>query len=48
MVTTRICEQLGCANPVFGFSMELEVAIAVSRSGGVGIWGCTRRTPEEI
>ena len=46
MVTTRICEQLGCANPVFGFSWwEPDVAIAVSRAGGVGIWGCTRRTP---
>ena len=49
MVTTRICEQLGCANPVFGFSWwEPDVAIAVSRAGGVGIWGCTRRTPDEI
>ena len=49
MVTTRVCEQLGCANPVFGFSWwEPDVAIAVSQAGGLGIWGCTRRTPEEI
>ena len=49
VVTTRICERLGCVNPVFGFSWwEPDVAMAVSRAGGVGIWGCTRRTPDEI
>jgi NAD(P)H-dependent flavin oxidoreductase YrpB (nitropropane dioxygenase family) len=49
MVTTRICGRLGCTSPVFGFSWwEPDVAIAVSRAGGVGVWGCTRRTPDEI
>lgn len=44
----RIRELLGAERPVFGFGMKLEVAIAASRAGGVGIWGCTRNTPEEI
>ncbi|MCH2433036.1 MAG: nitronate monooxygenase [Acidimicrobiales bacterium] len=48
-MTTRICGRLGCTSPVFGFSWwEPDVAIAVSRAGGVGVWGCTRRTPDEI
>ncbi len=49
MVTTPVCERLGCTKPVFGFSWwEPDVAMAVSRAGGVGVWGCTRRTPDEI
>ena len=49
MVTTRICGRLGCTSPVFGFSWwEPDVAIAVSRAGGGGGWGGTRRTPDEI
>ncbi len=42
-------ERLGYRHPIFAFSWwDPDVAIAVSRAGGVGIWGCTRRTPEEI
>ncbi len=44
----RIRDLLGAERPIFGFGMDPEVAIAASRAGGVGIWGCTRRTPEEI
>jgi NAD(P)H-dependent flavin oxidoreductase YrpB (nitropropane dioxygenase family) len=49
MRTTKIADRLGCRHPVFGFSWwEPDVAIAVSLAGGVGVWGCTRRTPDEI
>ncbi|MGE4567319.1 MAG: nitronate monooxygenase, partial [Acidimicrobiales bacterium] len=45
----QLRELLGNANPIFGFSWwEPDVAIAVSKAGGVGVWGCTRRTPDEI
>lgn len=44
----RIRDLLGAERPIFGFGMKLEVAIAASRAGGVGIWGCTRNTPDEI
>ncbi len=46
----RVQDLLGCSHPIFGFGFgaSIDVAIAVSRSGGVGIWGCTRQTPDEI
>ncbi len=44
----RIIDRLGSTHPIFGFGMKLETAIGVSRAGGVGIWGCTRHTPDEI
>ncbi|MEC9395189.1 MAG: nitronate monooxygenase [Actinomycetota bacterium] len=47
-VGARICEQLAVERPIFGFGVKPEVAIAASQAGGVGIWGCTRNTPEEI
>lgn len=34
--------------PVFGFSHSLDVVAAVSRAGGLGVWGATRSTPDEI
>ena len=49
MMTSTIIDRLGCRHPIFGFSWwEPDVAIAVSLAGGVGVWGCTRRTPDEI
>jgi len=49
MPSRPLVDRLGCRHPVFGFSWwEPDVAIAVSRAGGVGVWGCTRRTPDEI
>ena len=44
----RIRDLLGAERPIFGFGMKLDVAIAASRAGGVGIWGCTPQTPDEI
>ncbi len=43
-----LCERLGSELPIFGFTHSLDAAIAVTRSGGIGIWGATRSTPEEI
>lgn len=44
----QLCDDLGAKNPIFGFTHSLDAAIAISRSGGIGIWGATRSTPEEI
>ena len=44
----QVCDDLGAEVPIFGFTHSVDAAIAVSRSGGVGIWGATRSTPEEI
>ena len=47
--TANLQDRLGYRHPVFAFSWwDPDVAIAVSKAGGVGIWGCTRRTPDEI
>lgn len=45
---TPICERFDCEYPVFGFAHSLPVAAAITNAGGVGIWGATRQTPEEI
>ncbi|MCP4962917.1 MAG: nitronate monooxygenase [Actinomycetia bacterium] len=45
---THLCDELGCAYPIFGFTHSVDAAIAVTMSGGIGIWGGTRSTPEEI
>lgn len=45
---TQLCDDLGASQPIFGFTHSLDAAIAISRSGGIGIWGATRSTPEEI
>ena len=44
----ELCERLGSTVPIFGFSHSLDAAIAITQAGGIGIWGATRSTPEEI
>ncbi len=45
---TPLCDELGATHAIFGFTHSLDAAIAISRNGGIGIWGATRSTPEEI
>jgi NAD(P)H-dependent flavin oxidoreductase YrpB (nitropropane dioxygenase family) len=45
---TALCDDLGAELPIFGFTHSLDAAIAISRNGGIGIWGATRSTPHEI
>lgn len=45
---TAVSEELGARYPIFGFTHSLDAAIAITKSGGIGIWGATRSTPEEI
>jgi NAD(P)H-dependent flavin oxidoreductase YrpB (nitropropane dioxygenase family) len=45
---TEICDRFGVDYPIFGFSHSTDVVIAVCRAGGIGVWGGTRNTPEEI
>jgi NAD(P)H-dependent flavin oxidoreductase YrpB (nitropropane dioxygenase family) len=39
---TPICDQLGIAHPIFGFTPSEHVAAAISRAGGLGVLGCVR------
>lgn len=45
---TRICDMFGVRYPIFGFTHSIDVVVEVCRAGGIGIYGATRRTPEEI
>ncbi|QSE92447.1 nitronate monooxygenase [Rhodococcus pseudokoreensis] len=45
---TTICDRFRAEVPIFGFAHSLEVVAAVTEAGGIGIWGATRNTPEEI
>ena len=45
---TPICDLLGIDVPVFGFAHSTAVVAAVSERGGMGVFGGTRNTPEEI
>src|SRR5262245_2956991 len=45
---TIICEKFGVPYPIFGFNHSIDVTVEVCLNGGIGIWGGTRNTPEEI
>ncbi|HYF58284.1 MAG TPA: nitronate monooxygenase [Burkholderiaceae bacterium] len=43
-----MCDRLGIDVPIFGFSHSPEVAAAVSRAGGLGVFGVARELPDRI
>ena len=43
-----ICDRLGIRYPIFGFAHSVEAVGAISRAGGLGVYGATRRFPDEI
>ncbi|MHB1911055.1 MAG: NAD(P)H-dependent flavin oxidoreductase [Acidimicrobiales bacterium] len=43
-----VLSDLGVEYPIFAFSHSVDVVVEVCRQGGVGIYGATRRRPEEI
>jgi NAD(P)H-dependent flavin oxidoreductase YrpB (nitropropane dioxygenase family) len=43
-----ICKRLGLRHPIFGFSHSAEVTAAICNAGGLGVYGATRDTPEQI
>jgi len=45
---TRICDILGVEHPIFAFSHSVDVVVEVCLAGGVGVYGATRKFPEEI
>lgn len=45
---TPVCEQLGIEFPIFAFSHCRDVVIAVSKAGGLGVFGAVTFTPEEL
>jgi NAD(P)H-dependent flavin oxidoreductase YrpB (nitropropane dioxygenase family) len=47
-IQTRICAEYGIQRPVFGFAHSVDAVIAITNAGGLGVFGGTRSTPEEI
>jgi NAD(P)H-dependent flavin oxidoreductase YrpB (nitropropane dioxygenase family) len=47
-VRTKLARDLGCEYPIFAFSHCRDVVAAVSKSGGVGVFGALGRTPDVL
>lgn len=47
-IHTAVCDMLGIEHPIFAFSHSVDVVVAVCEAGGLGVYGATRRFPEEI
>ncbi len=45
---TPVCEKLGIRWPIFGFSHEIDVVVAICRAGGFGVFGVAREDPKRI
>lgn len=45
---TPIAERLGIEYPIFAFAHHEDVIVEVCKAGGIGIYGGTRKTPDEI
>lgn len=43
-----VCAELGIQYPIFGFAHDVATVSAITNSGGYGVYGATRRFPEEI
>ncbi|OZI27203.1 MULTISPECIES: NAD(P)H-dependent flavin oxidoreductase [Bordetella] len=47
-IRTPLCDQLGIRHPIFGFSHEPDVVVALARAGGFPVLGLGRDAPEDI
>jgi NAD(P)H-dependent flavin oxidoreductase YrpB (nitropropane dioxygenase family) len=45
---TSVCAEYGIKYPVFGFAHSVDAVIGITNAGGLGVFGGTRSTPEEI
>ncbi len=45
---TPVCDRLGIAHPIFGFSHSVDVAVEIARAGGYPVLGLAREMPHEI
>lgn len=43
-----LCEPLGIRYPIFGFAHDVKTVAAITNAGGFGVYGATRRFPDEI
>lgn len=45
---TPVCDRLGIAHPIFGFSHSVDVVVDIARAGGYPVLGLAREMPHEI
>ena len=43
-----LCRRLGIRWPIFGLAHRIEVAAAISRAGGLGVYAAARDGPDEL
>lgn len=48
MMNTPLCRKLGIEFPLFAFSHSRDVVAAVSKAGGMGVFGAVAYTPERL
>ncbi|WP_395645425.1 NAD(P)H-dependent flavin oxidoreductase [Terricaulis sp.] len=48
MMNTPLCQRLGIEFPLFAFSHSRDVVAAVSKAGGMGVFGAVAYTPERL
>lgn len=47
-LTNDLCRRLGIQVPIFGLAHRIEVAAAISRAGGLGVYAAARDGPDEL
>lgn len=47
-LTNALCRRLGIRLPIFGLAHRVEVAAAISRAGGLGVYAAARDGPSEL
>ncbi len=47
-LTTEVSRKIGCEHAIFAFAHSVDIVVEVCLAGGVGVYGATRRFPEEI
>ncbi|HEX7750052.1 MAG TPA: nitronate monooxygenase [Bordetella sp.] len=47
-ISTPLCDRLGIRHPIFGFSHEPDVVVAIAQAGGFPVLGLGRDAPEHI
>ena len=45
---TRLCEEYGCEYPIVSFAHTRDVAVAVSNAGGIGVFGASQVSADEM
>ncbi len=47
-LSNELCRRLGIRFPIFGLAHRIEVAAAISRAGGLGVYAAARDGPQEL